>query len=412
MTMFDALTDEHETFVAAPVGVRRLLATGDPSLRTHLATFGPLPAVGGLGGVDGVTAALEEAGLAGRGGAAFPTWRKVASAAESGRAAIVVANGSEGEPMSAKDATLLHQSPHLVLDGLLLVAGVLRASEAHLVTTDGQLAPLQRAIAERADARGIRVRTTEDRFVSGEASAVANAIERGRAIPRDHVVRLSIAGIGGRPTLVLNVETLAHIALIVRFGATWFRSVGTDDDPGTRLLTVAVDGTRRVVEAAGGTSLRRALEATGLAVESVRAVLVGGYHGVWVTAAALDAPISAAGLAPFGAAPGAGILVVLSRGHCGVVRAAEITNYLAGQSAGQCGPCANGLPEMAEVMGRIARRDRDASLPRQLRELGGLVIGRGACHHPDGTTRMVMSALETFEHDVHAHARGLCQEVA
>ncbi len=72
MTMFDALTDEQETFVAPPVGVRRLLATGDPSLRTHLATFGPLPSVDGLGGVDGVTAALEEAGLAGRGGAAFP----------------------------------------------------------------------------------------------------------------------------------------------------------------------------------------------------------------------------------------------------------------------------------------------------------------------------------------------------
>jgi NADH:ubiquinone oxidoreductase subunit F (NADH-binding) len=362
--------------------------------------------------VDGLTAELEEAGLAGRGGAAFPTWRKVASAAESGRAAIVVANGSEGEPLSAKDATLLHQSPHLILDGLLLVAGVLRASEAHLVTTHTQIPAIQRAIAERTDTRNIRLRATEDRFISGEASAVANAIERGRAIPRDHVVRLSIAGIGGRPTLVLNVETLAHIAVIARFGAAWFRSVGSDDDPGTRLLTVASDGSRRVIEAAGGTSLRRALEASGVASETVRAVLIGGYHGVWVTGAALDAPISAAGLAPFGATPGAGVLIVLSRGHCGVARAAEITQYLAGQSAGQCGPCANGLPEIAQVLGRLARRDRDSSLPRQLRELGGLVTGRGACHHPDGTARMVMSALEAFEHDVHAHAKGLCQEVA
>jgi NADH:ubiquinone oxidoreductase subunit F (NADH-binding) len=309
-------------------------------------------------------------------------------------------------------ATLLHHAPHLVLDGLLLVAASLGASEAHLVTTAAHLAPVQRAIAERTDGRGIRLRETEDRFVAGEASAVVNAIERGRAIPRDHVVRLSISGVARRPTLVLNVETLAHIALVLRFGADWFRSLGTDDDPGTRLLTVVGPEGSVVVEAAGGTPLRAALRAGGVDPSRVRAVLVGGYHGSWVPGDALDAPLSAAGLAPVGAAPGAGILLVLNRGECGLDRTAEITRYLASQSAGQCGPCANGLPELAGLMARVARRDRDTSLPRQIQQVTGLVTGRGACHHPDGTARMVASALVAFDRDVQAHARGLCQEVA
>ncbi len=409
MTVLDSPALHDGLAVTPPAGLPRLLAASGPTLTAHLERFGSLPT---LRSVDGVIAELERAGLAGRGGAAFPTWRKLASAAESGRAGVVIANGSEGEPLSAKDATLLHHAPHLVLDGLLLVGAVLRASEMHLVTTATQLAPVQRAIEERADARDIRLRETEDRFVAGEASAVVHAIERNRAIPRDHIVRLSVSGVGRRPTLVLNVETLAHIALVLRFGASWFRSVGTADDPGTRMLTIAGTSGPVVVEAAGGTSLRAALRAGGVDPATVRAVLVGGFHGAWVPSEGLDAPLSAAGLAPFGASPGAGILMVLARGECGLARTADIAHYLAGQSAGQCGPCANGLPEVAELMARIGRRDRDTSLPRQLREVAGLVTGRGACHHPDGTARMVNSALLAFDHDVQAHARGLCQEVA
>lgn len=405
MTGAPALRDGYD--VIPPIGTARLLAAGSPSLSAHLAAFGPLPATRG---VDAVIAELDLAGIAGRGGAAFPTWRKVAAAARSGRGGVVIGNGSEGEPLSEKDATLLHTAPHLVLDGLLIVAAELGADEIDLVTTAAQVAPVRRAIAERRDAGRVRVRETQDRFVAGEASAVVNAIERARAIPRDHVVRLTMSGVGRRPTLVLNVETLAHIALVMRFGAEWFRSLGTPDDPGTRLFTVARPDGRVVVEAAGGTAMSAVLRAGGVDPATVSAVLVGGFHGTWITRDALDTPLSPGALAAFGAAPGAGILMVLPRGECGLARTAQIAGYLADQSAGQCGPCANGLPEIAEAMGRIGRRDRDASLPRRIRELTTLVIGRGACHHPDGTSRMVLSALDAFEHDLRAHALGLCQE--
>ncbi len=408
MTMVDAHV-QGGLAITPPTGTARLLAADDPAHAAYLARFGALP---GRRGADAVIAELERAGLAGRGGAAFPTWRKLAAAAQSGRGGVVIANGSEGEPLSAKDSTLLHRSPHLVLDGLLLVAAELGAAEAHLVTTAAQLAPIRRAMGQRADAGGIRLHEAHGRFVAGEASAVVNGIERGRAIPRDHVVRLTVSGLGRRPTLVLNVETLAHIALVLRFGADWFRSIGSSDDPGTRLFTVVRGGERAVVEAAGGTPLSAVLRAGGADPARVRAVLVGGFHGAWVTGDAIDAPMSPAGLAPFGASPGAGILMVLPRGECGLARTAQITAYLAEQSAGQCGPCANGLPEIAEAMGRVGRRDRNSSLPRQLRELTALVTGRGACHHPDGTARVVLSALDAFDHDLRAHARGLCQEAA
>jgi len=409
MTMASAPAVRDGFDVIPPSGTARLLAADGPSHVAHLAGFGPMPSARG---VDAVIAELDMAGIAGRGGAAFPTWRKVAAAAQSGRGGVVIGNGSEGEPLSAKDATLLHTAPHLVLDGLLLVAAALGADEIDLVTTSAQLAPVRRAIDERRDAGRIRVRETQDRFVAGEASAVVNAIERARAIPRDHAVRLTVSGVRSRPTLVLNVETLAHIALVLRFGAEWFRSIGTPDDPGTRLFTVARPDGRLVVEAAGGTPLSTVLRAGGVDPATVRAVLVGGYHGTWITADALDTPLSPGGLAAFGASPGAGILMVLPRGECGLARTAQITGYLAEQSAGQCGPCANGLPAIAEAMGRVGRRDRDTSLPRRIRELTTLVSGRGTCHHPDGTARMVLSALETFEHDLRAHAVGLCQETA
>jgi NADH:ubiquinone oxidoreductase subunit F (NADH-binding) len=409
MTMAPASAVRDGFDVIPPSGTARLLAADGPSLSAHLAAFGRMPAVPG---VDAVIAELELAGIAGRGGAAFPTWRKLAAAAQSGRGGVVIGNGSEGEPLSAKDATLLRNAPHLVLDGLLMVAAALGADEIDLVTTAAQLGPVRRAIGERRDARRIRMRETHDRFVAGEASAVVNAIERGRSIPRDHPVRLTVSGVRGRPTLVLNVETLAHIALVLRFGAEWFRSMGTPDDPGTRLFTVARPDGRLVVEAAGGTPLSAVLRAGGVDPATVRAVLVGGYHGTWLTGDALSTPLSPGGLAAFGAAPGAGILMVLPRGECGLARTAQITRYLAEQSAGQCGPCANGLPEIAEAMGRVGRRDRDASLPRRIRELTGLVEGRGACHHPDGTARMVRSALDAFDHDLRAHAVGLCQDAA
>lgn len=394
--------------VTAPASTVRLFAAGAPSYARHLAAFGTVPVVGDP---RGLIDTLERSGLQGRGGAGFPTWRKLA-ALESGSTArpVVIANGAEGEPLSAKDATLLRNAPHLVLDGILILAAATRARQLHLYAGAAQLASVRRAMAERSDAGGVQLHEAPESFISGEASAVVNALERGIALPRDHRERLTKSGLGRRPTLLNNVETLANIALIARFGAEWFRSVGTRDEPGTRLLTVSDSSKRlRVIEVAGGITIAEALRRAAIDTTRLRAVLVGGYHGGWVPASAIETPLTRGGLEPFGASPGAGILATIDRDRCGLQASADIADYLASQSARQCGPCVNGLPAMATVLSRLATRGRDATLPAEIERLAHLVSGRGSCHHPDGTARFVLSSLTAFSADVHHHLDGRCE---
>ncbi len=399
------------TATAATATVQRLLAAAADGLPAHSARLGGLP---WRDRPATLVEELEQAGLTGRGGAAFPTWRKVV-AVGAGRRPVVIGNAAEGEPASAKDATLLMTAPHLVLDGLQLAADAVGAEEVYLYVKPGPGADSARAaLAERTaagwDRRPVEVHEAPDAFVSGEETAVVSALEGRPALPRFKRRLVVESGFRGRPTLVQNVETLAHVALIGRFGAQWFRAVGVADQPGTFLSTVS-GAVRRpgVVEAAYGTSIAEVIRLAGGANEPLRAVLVGGYHGAWLPAAqAAEAPMSRSGLAPWGASPGAGVVIALPRGSCGLDHTARIVSYLAGQSARQCGPCLNGLPHLADTLTRLARHGRDERLLQATHQLSGLLEGRGVCHHPDGTVRLVRSALRTFADDVEAHLAGRC----
>jgi NADH:ubiquinone oxidoreductase subunit F (NADH-binding) len=210
-----------------------------------------------------------------------------------------------------------------------------------------------------------------------------------------------------------NVETLAHIALIARHGAGWFRAAGTDVDPGTFLTTVS-GAVRRagVHEHAYGETVGALLDAAGGISAPVQAVLVGGYHGAWVPMpAAMDVAVSRQSLAPYGAAPGAGVVVALPAEACGLAATAQVLDYLASQNARQCGPCQFGLPRLAETFRQLAIAPWAAATPRLVEEvhrLAALVDGRGACRHPDGTVRLLRSALSTFRNDVAGHLSGTC----
>jgi NADH:ubiquinone oxidoreductase subunit F (NADH-binding) len=154
-----------------------------------------------------------------------------------------------------------------------------------------------------------------------------------------------------------------------------------------------------VLEVAHGTPLREVLGAAGQLHPAP--VLVGGFHGAWLTAAeAAEADLSRASLAPFGASPGAGVLIALPAGMSGLAETARITAYLAGQSARQCGPCRNGLPRMADVLARLAAGELDLGLVAEGHRLARMTVGRGACHHPDGTVRLVRSALRVFAAEI------------
>jgi NADH:ubiquinone oxidoreductase subunit F (NADH-binding) len=255
-----------------------------------------------------------------------------------------------------------------------------------------------------------QVVVTPNGFVAGQETAVIEAIEGRPARPRDQLVRIAERGVNRAPTLLQNVETLAHVALIARHGAQWFREVGDDRQPGTFLATVTgAVKSRGVIETSYGVRLDHLIEMAGGATKPLQAVLVGGYHGAWAPARA-DLTVSAAGLAPFGASVGAGVVVALPASTCGLAYAAGVVDYLAAQSARQCGPCSQGLPRMARALSQLARRERvaDARLVGEISHLARIVTGRGACAHPDGAARFVSSTLSLFSADVRAHLAGTC----
>jgi NADH:ubiquinone oxidoreductase subunit F (NADH-binding) len=380
-------------------------AKAPEGLREHIARFGRAPEPRDL------VALAEESGLTGRGGAAFPVYRKLAAVKDGNRRPVVIANGAETEPVSDKDATLLWLAPHLVLDGLQMVAHAIGANRVilyvHAHRRGDVGVALTRAITERSrglDAVGIEVVEAPPRFLAGQETALINHLGGGPAVPTFPVPRITERGLAGAPTLVQNAETLAHLALIARYGARWFRAVGTRTEPGSMLCTIRqADGKPKVIEVPLGIPLRD-LTGTGHS-----AVLVGGYHGTWIPAEQTKGlTLDNRSLAKLDARVGAGIIVSLPENRCGLAETARVVRYLALESAGQCGPCLNGLPRIATAMAELAGPRPRRKTREDVERWCGLVTGRGACHHPDGTARLVRSALVTFAAELDKHARGTC----
>jgi NADH:ubiquinone oxidoreductase subunit F (NADH-binding) len=402
---------------AAPrASLPRLLAAvradGSPvPVDEHLAVYGAPPVQ--LGGrlID----LVEASGLTGRGGAAFPTAAKLrAVAARHGRK-FVVANGTEGEPLSHKDKALLACVPHLVLDGAAFAATAVGADEVVVAVgrrAAREHAALTRALAERTRRRLDRVRfqvaAAPDGFVVGEETALLSWLSGREAKPTLVPPRPSERGLRGRPTLVQNVETLAQLAVVARYGPEWFRELGTDAEPGSVLVTLSGAVSRPGVYEVGlGIPIRELIELAGGTTEPASACLIGGYFGSWVPAADAErAALLDSQLGPLGASLGARTLVVLPARVCGIVETARLARYLAIESAGQCGPCVHGLDAIAGGLERLARPER-VDLPRLVRWLEQ-VRGRGACRHPDGAVRLVASALDVFAREVELHATGRC----
>ena len=382
-----------------------LLRSTSPGLEAHAELRGPLPDLDAASLLE----LVEASGLRGRGGAGFPFATKLrATVSAPGRRRHVVVNLSEGEPASAKDLALTLHQPHLVLDGATLVARALGAREVHLVTAsehpeaqEALLAALAERRRERRDGRRRwRLHEASPRFVGGEASAVTELIDGRPNLPVTSWRPTAIAGVDGRPTLLSNGETYAQLAALVLGGAP---VPGTPAEPGTRLLSIAgTSGTTRVVEVAHGTPWRSVLGPEELAGP----VLLGGYHGTWAPAGALERlTVSHADLVAAGLGLGAGVVLPLVPGTCPLRATAGVTRYLARQSAGRCGPCHQGLPALATALDAFLA---GGSLER-VERLRSLVVGRGACAHPDGTARLVASALAAFPDEVAAHSDGQCR---
>ena len=393
------------TGTTAGPALRRLLAAG-PDLGTHVARYGPLPPTS-----SSLLLSLEQAGLRGRGGAGFPTARKIATVAATGRRTAVVANGTEGEPLSEKDKVLLTHAPHLVLDGLALAADMVGAQRRILCFEHGNPvveASVRRALSERGDDR-VELLATPRRYLSGQETALVNLINGGPGKPA--MGRPFVRGVNGRPTLVDNVETLAHLALIARYGPEWYREIGTPEDPGTTLVTVAGSVARPgVYEVAHGWRLDEVMAHAG--ATRPRAVLLGGYYGRWASAGKMSGlSLDSVSLAAAGLSLGCGVIAVLDDTTCAVAEAAAVATWFAANSAGQCGACTWGLRDLAHSTTRLTDGPSEPAGPAgpgKLMRWANMIEGRGGCGLPDGAVGFLRTALEVFADEVQEHMGGGC----
>ncbi len=345
-------------------------------------------------GPEWVLTKLREAGLRGRGGSGegrpvAEKWGRVARASAEVR--FVIGNGAEGSPASKKDRHLMSRFPHRVLEGLLVAAHVVGASEAFLYVrgdSDESLDALGAAVAEAREAGllggvDVQIQPSVPTLISGEETAVIDALEGLEGLPQPKPPRPEEAGLRGYPTLVTNVETLAAAAAVLRDGPAAAQKA---------LFTVSGDvAAPGVYEVAYGTPLADLLRMAGAPPASdLLAVLPGGLTAGPLRPDELDVPLTYEGLAAVGSSIGLASVIVVSRERATMAElAAETSAYLAAASCGQCQGCKEGQERLAQAFGA-----RDVDGAREVATM--LQYGRGNCAFPTGAARFALRAIQAF----------------
>lgn len=394
--------------VAWPGFPPRLLTEGPEDLAAYRERGG----YGRLADAVELLAEVDAGGLLGRGGAAFPLAVKLRAVRNNVGGSVVVANGEEGEPASVKDRWLLRNRPHLVLDGLRLAAAVVGADQAYVFVSEAESARSVEFALDEFDNQGVSIQLwrVEPGYVAGEETAAVQAINGGPAKPTDKPPRPFEAGVGGRPTLVSNVETLANLAYIQHHGAAAFRSQGTSQSPGTFLATITGAGRPAVLyELPHGLAFTEVLASHGVSVDRVRGVLMGGYFAGLVNRRVLDVTLDHETIRGIGSGLGCGAISVITD-ECPVAVAASVLAYFDRENAGQCGSCFNGTAAMASAAGAL--RDGAATTEdlERLSRWSVVLRGRGACGTLDAACNIAATLLDQFPDEVVRHLDGTCPD--
>jgi NADH:ubiquinone oxidoreductase subunit F (NADH-binding) len=411
---------------------------------TELADY--LSAGGGRGvirawelGGEGVIEEIERAGLRGRGGAGFPTAQKWRSVRNAGLGVTyAVCNAAEGEPGTFKDRALLRANPYQMLEGLAIAAFAVDAREVFIAlkaSFEMEVEVVTRAVREieHADLLGgltVGIVTGPEEYLFGEEKALLEVIEGNEPLPRwlppyMHGLFATAPQLGweaqeaedggsgtegSNPTLVNNVETLANVPHILANGADWFRSKGTEESPGTVLVTVVGDvETAQVLEVELGTPLRAVLELCGAPRpnRTIKAVL-SGVSNVVLPATDLDVPLSYEHLRGIGSGLGSAGFIVYDDTACMVEVAATMSRFLAVESCGQCPACKLGTGAITTALQRLTRLVADdADIDRIHRSLL-TVSDANRCFLPVEEQQLVGSILRAFPEDFAAHLEGRC----
>ncbi len=376
---------------------------------------------------DEVIQEVTDSGLRGRGGAGFPTGKKWAQVAAHTEEPIkyIVCNGDEGDPGAFMDRSCMEGDPHKILEGMIIAGVATGSTEGYIyVRAEYPLAVSRLTIAiSQAEEYGLigddilgsgksfhmHINKGAGAFVCGEGSAMTASIEGNRGMPRTKPPRSVDKGLFGKPTCLNNVETFANVPDIIKKGAAWFRSVGTEKSPGTKAfaLTGNVVNTG-LIEVPMGTTLREVVYDIGGGIKNgkkFKAVQIGGPSGGCLTEEHLDLPMDFDSLKKVGAIIGSGGLVVMDEDSCMVNIAQFFMNFICEESCGKCTPCREGTTRMNEILTRITQGKGRMSDIDELRDLAEMIQVSSLCGLGKTAPNPVLSTLQNFEDEYIEHIR-------
>jgi bidirectional [NiFe] hydrogenase diaphorase subunit len=382
-----------------------------------------------------VISEITTSGLRGRGGAGYPTglkWSTVSKAV--GTQKFVICNADEGDPGAFMDRSVLESDPHRVLEGMLIAAYAVGASEGYIyVRAEYPLAikRLKTAIrqAERLGLLGtnicgtrfsfrIDLRLGAGAFVCGEETALIASVEGKRGTPRPRPPYPAVAGLLGQPTLINNVETYANVPPIIRNGGEWYASIGTEKSKGTKVFALAgrVQNTG-LVEVPMGITLREIVYEIGGGIPEGRefkAVQTGGPSGGCLPTECLDMPVDYESLAKAGSIMGSGGMIVMDATSCMVDVAKYFMDFCMTESCGKCIPCRVGTYQMHRILSAITNMTATEQDLKMLEELCDLLKNTSLCGLGQSAPNPVVSTLRSFAEEYRAHihdrkcAAGVC----
>lgn len=376
---------------------------------------------------EAVTAMVLEANLRGRGGAGFPTGRKwsfVPMGDDAPRPKYLVINADEMEPATFKDRMLMEGDPHAMIEGIIIAAYAIQAEIAYIFLRRAYVAAARRletAIGE-AYAKGylgrnilgsgfnldLYLHESAGRYICGEETALLNALEGKRAIPRAKPPFPPVVGLWGKPTVANNVETICNIAPIIEYGAAWFRGLSRVPDGGTKIYGASGKVRRPGAwELPLGVTMREILEEHAGGMQdgrTVRAILPGGASTDLLTVEHLDVPMDFNSMQAAGSRLGTGTMVVIDDRTCIVGLLSNLMHFFAQESCGWCTPCREGLPWTAKILASIEQgRGEPEDIERLKRHTRLMAPGNTFCALAPGAMEPLQSALNYFEDDFRRH---------
>ena len=367
---------------------------------------------------------VKESGLRGRGGAGFPAGRKWETAYQyDSDKKYIICNADEGDPGAFMDRSILEKDPHSVLEGMALAGYAIGSDQGFIYVRAEYPVAVQRLEHAIEEAReygllgenifgtgfsfDIELRLGAGAFVCGEGTALMESIEGKRGMPRTKIYRTAHRGLWQKPTIINNVETLANVPVIFQRGVDWYKGIGTEKSPGTKVFALVGKVERAdLVEVPMGMSLREIIYDLGGGVpngKKFKAVQTGGPSGGCIPEELLDTPVDFESLAKIGSIMGSGGMVVMDEDDCMVDIAKYFLDFSVEESCGKCTPCREGTKRMWEVLERITTGQGKLEDIEVMENLAVTISSASLCGLGQTASNPVISTLKYFKDEYLAH---------